>query len=52
MLSNKYPWSAIGRVQGTVNDDSYHCTGSLIADNLVLTNAHCVIDPEEWQIEY
>ena len=47
MLSNKYPWSAIGRVQGTVNDGSnYHCTGSLIAENLVLTNAHCVIDPE------
>ena len=47
MLSQKYPWSAIGRVQGTVNDGSnYHCTGTLIADNLVLTNAHCVIDPE------
>ena len=47
MLSRKYPWSAIGRVQGTVNDgSSYHCTGSLIAENLVLTNAHCVIDPE------
>ncbi|MBV6624424.1 MAG: trypsin-like peptidase domain-containing protein [Rivularia sp. (in: Bacteria)] len=47
MLSQKYPWSAIGRVQGTVNDGSnYHCTGSLIADNLVLTNAHCVINPD------
>jgi V8-like Glu-specific endopeptidase len=47
MLSRKYPWSAIGRVQGTTSDaKSYHCTGSLIADNLVLTNAHCVIDPE------
>ena len=47
MLSRKYPWSAIGRVQGTeTNGQSYHCTGSLIADNLVLTNAHCVINPE------
>ena len=47
MLSQKYPWSAIGRVQGTINDGrSYHCTGTLIADNLVLTNAHCVIDPQ------
>jgi V8-like Glu-specific endopeptidase len=45
MLSRKYPWSAIGRVQGTeTNGQSYHCTGSLIADNLVLTNAHCVIN--------
>ncbi|MGB3642287.1 MAG: trypsin-like serine protease [Rivularia sp. (in: cyanobacteria)] len=47
MLSRKYPWSAIGRVKGTVNDGSNnYCTGTLIADNLVLTNAHCVIDPE------
>ncbi len=47
MSSRNYPWSAIGRVQGTTSDaKSYHCTGSLIADNLVLTNAHCVIDPE------
>ena len=47
MLSHKYPWSAIGRVQGTISEtESYHCTGSLIAENLVLTNAHCVINPE------
>ncbi|KAB8334893.1 trypsin-like serine protease [Scytonema tolypothrichoides VB-61278] len=47
MLSRKYPWSAIGRVQGTTTDArDYHCTGTLISDNLVLTNAHCVIDPE------
>jgi protease YdgD len=47
MLSRKYPWSAIGRVQGTTADArSYHCTGTLIDDNLVLTNAHCVIDHE------
>ncbi len=51
MLSRKYPWSAIGRVQGTVNDgSSYHCTGSLIAPNLVLTNAHCVIDPDSGKL--
>ncbi len=51
MLSRKYPWSAIGRVQGTTaNAKSYHCTGSLIADNLVLTNAHCVIDPKTGEL--
>lgn len=45
MLSRKYPWSTIGRVQGTTADArGYHCTGTLIDDNLVLTNAHCVID--------
>lgn len=47
MLSTKYPWSTIGRVQGTTADaQSYHCTGALIAENIVLTNAHCVIDPD------
>jgi protease YdgD len=47
MTSNKYPWSTIGRVQGTTTDaKSYHCTGTLIYDNLVLTNSHCVIDAE------
>ncbi|MBD2773041.1 trypsin-like serine peptidase [Iningainema tapete] len=47
MTSKKYPWSAIGRVQG-INADGqgYHCTGTLIASDLVLTNAHCVIDPD------
>ncbi|MEH1933279.1 MAG: trypsin-like peptidase domain-containing protein [Nostoc sp.] len=47
MLSDKYPWSAIGRIKGTTGDGSgYYCTGTLIAANLVLTNAHCVIDHE------
>ncbi|NEU76224.1 trypsin-like serine protease [Hassallia byssoidea VB512170] len=47
MLSRKYPWSTIGRVQGTTADaNSYHCTGALIAEDIILTNAHCVIDPE------
>lgn len=47
MLSRKYPWSTIGRVQGTTADaNSYHCTGALIGENIVITNAHCVIDPE------
>ncbi|XHR83694.1 MAG: trypsin-like serine peptidase [Gloeotrichia echinulata GP01] len=47
MTSRKYPWSAVGRVQGTTADGGgYYCTGTLIAANLVLTNAHCVINPE------
>ncbi|BAY33855.1 glutamyl endopeptidase [Nostoc carneum NIES-2107] len=51
MLSRDYPWSAIGRVQGTTTDaKSYHCTGTLIADDIVLTNSHCVIDPETHQL--
>jgi V8-like Glu-specific endopeptidase len=47
MLSRQYPWSAIGRVQGiTTEDKEYHCTGTLIGEDVVLTNAHCVINPE------
>ncbi|MEM6402639.1 MAG: trypsin-like serine protease [Cyanobacteria bacterium P01_D01_bin.116] len=51
MLSRKYPWSAIGRVQGfDGNGGSYHCTGTLIAEDVVLTNAHCVMvsNPQFW----
>ncbi|MBD2195110.1 MULTISPECIES: trypsin-like serine peptidase [Calothrix] len=51
MLSRDYPWSTIGRVEGTTTDaKQYHCTGTLIADDIVLTNAHCVIDPETHQL--
>mgnify|MGYP002779647413 FL=1 len=50
MLSRKYPWSAIGRVQGfDTQGKGYHCTGTLISENIVLTNAHCVINPETRQ---
>ncbi|KAB8331390.1 trypsin-like serine protease [Scytonema tolypothrichoides VB-61278] len=50
MLSRQYPWSAIGRVQGlTTKGEDYHCTGTLISEDVVLTNAHCVIDPETRQ---
>lgn len=45
MTLRKYPWSSIGRVAGiTANGGKYHCTGTLIAENLVLTNSHCVLD--------
>lgn len=37
MTSTRFPWSAIGYVS------SAGCTGTLVARNLVLTAAHCVI---------
>lgn len=38
-------------MQGTtVDDKSYHCTGTLIYDDIVLTNAHCVINPDTHQL--
>ena len=45
MTLRKYPWSSIGRVGGiSASGSKYHCTGTLIAENLVLTNSHCVVD--------
>lgn len=47
MTLRQYPWSSIGRVAGiTAGGGKYHCTGTLIAENLVLTNSHCVVDPD------
>lgn len=46
MIDRNQPWSAIGRITITDGNTSGQCTGTLIADNLVLTNAHCIIDPE------
>jgi protease YdgD len=39
--SRDYPWSAIGRLQ--IGPDG-HCTATLIADEWLLTNAHCVLN--------
>jgi protease YdgD len=36
-----YPWSAIGRLQ---IGESKFCTGTLVRDRWVLTNAHCVVN--------
>lgn len=47
MTSQSFPWTAIGRLNGlTAEGEPYICTGTLIADDVVLTNAHCVLDPE------
>jgi len=47
VTSSSYPWSAVGQIVGFMPDgSSYSCTGTLVADDLVLTNAHCAVDPE------
>jgi V8-like Glu-specific endopeptidase len=47
MTSRKKPWSAIGKIEGIDADGKgYSCTGTLIADDLVLTNSHCVVNPD------
>lgn len=41
-----YPWTAVGRLDGISQaGSSYHCTATLIDVDLILTNAHCVVDP-------
>ena len=39
------PWSAIGQINVTGYRRMSWCTGSLIATNLVITAAHCLMDP-------
>lgn len=39
------PWAAIGQVNVTGYRHARRCTGSLLASNLVITAAHCVMDP-------
>jgi protease YdgD len=47
MKSQEYPWSTIGRVEvDKGNEDVDICSGTLIWKNLVITNAHCVLENE------
>lgn len=49
VMSQTYPWSAIGRVDWVGGDGTTvlgACTGTLVGPRLVLTNAHCVLDPD------
>jgi len=51
MNSAKYPWSAIGRIEVPIDQKTMKiCTGTLIGKNLVVTNAHCVLDEKTKQI--
>ena len=43
------PWTAVGQVNTTGYRHVIRCTGALIASNLVITAAHCVMDP--WRRE-
>jgi len=42
--SESAPWKAVGRVNAMTPMGESMCTGTLIADDLVLTAAHCVMD--------
>ena len=45
LTSREYPWSTVGKIVMVGEDDQeYSCTGTLISESLVLTNAHCVYE--------
>lgn len=47
MTSRNYPWSAVGKIEGvSAEGNGYSCTGTLISEDVVLTNAHCVVNPQ------
>lgn len=51
MTNRDYPWSAVGRlVVETADGETGLCTGTLVATDIVLTNAHCVVTPETHQL--
>jgi protease YdgD len=45
----KTPWSAIGQVNIGGYRSTKKCTGTLIEPNVVITAAHCVVDPRTGQ---
>jgi len=44
------PWRAVGRVNIATTASLSMCTGTLIGENLVLTAAHCVMNPRTGKI--
>ncbi|MCC5609867.1 trypsin-like serine protease [Nostoc sp. CHAB 5834] len=47
MTSRKNPWSSVGKIEMLDADgNGYSCTGTLISEDEVLTNAHCIVNPE------
>lgn len=45
VTSRSYPWSAIGRVEFETDRGMGICSGTLVKPDIVLTNAHCAVDP-------
>lgn len=54
VMSRAYPWSAIGRLEhlDQTGEVVNFCTGTLIGKDLVLTNAHCVIERSTGQLTH
>jgi uncharacterized protein (TIGR03000 family) len=46
ITTSEYPWSTIGRVVTTKSGVECWGTGTLVGRNLVVTAAHCLIDPK------
>lgn len=48
VLTREFPWSAVGRLEWQYDGQVFStCTATLVSENVLLTNAHCLLLPRQ-----